>query len=577
MIDLKQTSSPTTTILSLLLLCGFVPFFLWIHWNTFINPDEFESLYAAWMIAEGKFPYRDFYQIHTPLSYYFLSPLFFFFKSFAVFRAAQGLMICLYFLNAYLIYALAQRFFDSKTGQASLFLYLFNWPLFSKFAEIRPDGWVITFSNIALFFLFRKKGEASISFLASGICTAFAILSKQSGFFFLLSLSIFFLVRLGTKRRFSWETEFFGEDRFNLRNVYCYILGVLIPLTGFIVFLWMNHGLRPFLTHAVHNDFFRKFIFQDLEATHLLPWKYMHESLLMNPMPFYFSIASVILLIRDLRSDSPVLSSQIFFTALMITSIGALFLNLHPWLHEWMLPSQYMTLLGGYALIKIWQSLNKLRPSLIRQIIRITWLAALAASSLLFIKNSATALIFTSEKFFRITPPALSHQLSLVLALTSNKDKCLSLNYACLFRPSVYFYNVGNILIEALSKRTQVESILISDLQKGDIKLIVPSVQLRFMRKLKQKISQNYLRQGRFYIPGSVLALNPGDPASLEILVEGWYKTQSTSVSLFIDNQPLETDRIYLSKGFHSIHSLNYSGKITFTYDFLKNKGDSSR
>jgi hypothetical protein len=39
------------------------------------NPDEFEHLHAAWAVAQGQVPYRDFFQHHPPLFYAALAPV----------------------------------------------------------------------------------------------------------------------------------------------------------------------------------------------------------------------------------------------------------------------------------------------------------------------------------------------------------------------------------------------------------------------------------------------------------------------------------------------------------------------
>src|SRR5918911_3424541 len=44
--------------------------------NRELDMDEFEHLHSAWMVSRHYLIYRDFWQPHTPLLYYLLSPLF---------------------------------------------------------------------------------------------------------------------------------------------------------------------------------------------------------------------------------------------------------------------------------------------------------------------------------------------------------------------------------------------------------------------------------------------------------------------------------------------------------------------
>src|SRR5687767_6528130 len=38
--------------------------------------DEFQYAHAAWLVADGQVPYRDFFEVHFPLVYQVLSPVF---------------------------------------------------------------------------------------------------------------------------------------------------------------------------------------------------------------------------------------------------------------------------------------------------------------------------------------------------------------------------------------------------------------------------------------------------------------------------------------------------------------------
>lgn len=60
--------------LALILLALAMRLPLLVNWR--LVDDEVEHLHAAWAIAQGQVPYRDFFQNHTPLLYYLLAPVF---------------------------------------------------------------------------------------------------------------------------------------------------------------------------------------------------------------------------------------------------------------------------------------------------------------------------------------------------------------------------------------------------------------------------------------------------------------------------------------------------------------------
>ena len=69
---------PLHVLIAILSLAGFIFRFPEI-WNRQFDPDEFEHMHAAFSIASGMVPYRDFFEHHPPLFWLLLQPLFYFF------------------------------------------------------------------------------------------------------------------------------------------------------------------------------------------------------------------------------------------------------------------------------------------------------------------------------------------------------------------------------------------------------------------------------------------------------------------------------------------------------------------
>lgn len=104
-----------------------------------IDPDESQHLHAAWLVASGRAPYRDFWENHTPLFYYLLAPLMWSFTDRpAVYTAGRAMMALLTIPTLVLVYRLARRLGSRVAALAVLLL-----AVQSRFAEyttqVRPD------------------------------------------------------------------------------------------------------------------------------------------------------------------------------------------------------------------------------------------------------------------------------------------------------------------------------------------------------------------------------------------------------------------------------------------------------
>src|SRR6185295_17326952 len=59
-----------------LALAGFAVLAVKLALDKYFTIDEFQYAHAAWLVAHGSVPYRDFFEVHHPLVYQVLSPVF---------------------------------------------------------------------------------------------------------------------------------------------------------------------------------------------------------------------------------------------------------------------------------------------------------------------------------------------------------------------------------------------------------------------------------------------------------------------------------------------------------------------
>jgi len=175
-------------ILILLALAIRVPLLV----NIKLEPDETEHLYPAWAIAHGQVPYKDFWQLHPPLFYYLMAPLFTLMgDDLRIIYVARGLMLLCLLLILLECYRIAKECFDPLTGLLAVLLlsYLLLW--WRPAYEVRPDIPQTLLVLVSLRWFMRAWARRRrIDFLLSGalLGVAFWLLLKTLFPFFGLTL-----------------------------------------------------------------------------------------------------------------------------------------------------------------------------------------------------------------------------------------------------------------------------------------------------------------------------------------------------------------------------------------------------
>jgi len=217
--------------------------------HRFFDPDEFEHAHAAWCVFKGMIPYKDFFEHHTPLYYYALSPFFHWFRVDLSFESARhflifgrGLSLLLAFLSVLLIILIGRLWEDRNVGLgAGLFLVLQPF-FFHKNVEIRPDVLALPFFLGSLWFLLRglarstdRAKRSRVSFLAGGLCLGAAIMCTQKMLFVLPGL----LAGLGSWSLFA-KTQPGPCSR--MLSTVAFLLGLCISTTLTWAAFALHHG-----------------------------------------------------------------------------------------------------------------------------------------------------------------------------------------------------------------------------------------------------------------------------------------------------------------------------------------------
>lgn len=145
--------------------------------------DEFQYAHAAWLMAHGQVPYRDFFEVHFPLVYQVLAPLFRVLgddpRNVLALRAAMLVPLAGAGVSVFLL--------NRREGCIAALLapvLLLCTPGFLHFAtEVRPDALTAALFLGALAALAVQPGSVRSSFLAGALLVASAWGSQKALFF----------------------------------------------------------------------------------------------------------------------------------------------------------------------------------------------------------------------------------------------------------------------------------------------------------------------------------------------------------------------------------------------------------
>ena len=103
-----------------------IAFSVWtIFYTETGNGDNVEHLHSTWLISQGKFPYKDFFQHHNPLLWYLFSPFIGLFDNyFSLLNVAHGIGILGGIVTFVYVYKISSTFFATKLASVVSILVL---------------------------------------------------------------------------------------------------------------------------------------------------------------------------------------------------------------------------------------------------------------------------------------------------------------------------------------------------------------------------------------------------------------------------------------------------------------------
>ncbi len=214
-----------------LLLAYGVGFAVWtIFFTETGNGDNVEHIHATWLIANGKVPYKDFFQHHNPLLWYTFAPLMLLIKNpiniLYVLDIAHGVSLVTGIATFFAVYKTCKTFFANKYASLLSLLVLCPPYYYIYCFNYNPDTFMALFFAWGIYFLFTYwQYKKCKDLVCSFICFFVAVMFTQKILTVLASLGVI-------------SIYIFYKEKTPIKNI---LLALIVPVLGttlFVVFLY---------------------------------------------------------------------------------------------------------------------------------------------------------------------------------------------------------------------------------------------------------------------------------------------------------------------------------------------------
>ena len=207
----------------------------WAHWR--LDFDETQALHAAYSVAKGLVPYRDFWENHTPLFYYFFAPLFAAgVPGEASIFVARGVVALLGLGTLGLTYRIARRFLSEAESWGALALLGACGLYAQKIVEARPDIFYVLFFLAAIDAILAAAPDERRGAVKSGLWLGLAFCATPKALFAAGALGLGVLAWGAAVRR--WRSAW--------AQVVWLGLGFLVPVAFLVGACALAGALAPF-------------------------------------------------------------------------------------------------------------------------------------------------------------------------------------------------------------------------------------------------------------------------------------------------------------------------------------------
>jgi hypothetical protein len=310
--------------------------------------DELEHLHAAWCIAQGQVPYRDFFEHHTPALYYLLAPVVGAMhpersaeRAVATIVVSRFLMWGLCGLLLGLIYRLGRWVHSRMAGAVAVLLALSSMMFLDRTLEIRPDLISVPAMLAGVWLAgagFRRAGRgAGWQLFWSGACWGVGFLASPKVLFALLGFCPAVMVLLADPRR--------AEDL--RRRV---MMGVALA-AGFFVMLAVVAGLFA-MAGAAGDLVHYTFLMNARWKFHLEPWQAIAELAYEAPVLVAMGLAGLARGVIRACGRGGVRRGLVLPVGTLVGTIVGIFLIPVPYTEYFLMPISLLAVYGAVVVVE---------------------------------------------------------------------------------------------------------------------------------------------------------------------------------------------------------------------------------
>ncbi len=524
--------------------------------NAPLYQDETEHLHAAWAVAHGQVPYRDFWQLHPPLLYYLFAPVFALMgEDLRIIYVARGLMLLCILLILLELYRIARMCFDALTGLLAVLLlsYLLLW--WGHVYEFRPDIPETLLVLMSLRWFLRAWERDRLSdFIFSGVLLGVGYWVLAKALFPLVGLTLVFVRSIALRRSAA-------ALRHNLTGLCLFLAGFAVPVVFGGLLLGMAGALPSFLRWGVIRTLRYPVRFSAFDQ--------------LRPETHYvfFALALVGVVRAVIRLVKGGVVDEVQLSPLLAGSVTAavfLFVMPAPNAHS-ALP--FLPLAAMYGAEVLRSLIARALPAgvsapgdtagpFFTSPSRLAWLGL-------------TGLLLTGacvppvQALLAGMPPLKDgwadhrQEIRYVLALTSPEDSVFDAHGLYIFRPhATYYYRLGRGVTAWLQSGMIPAADIMEDLRRTHCKVVIlskrtkllPPELLRFLRS--HYVSTAFLAGDEIMVAGSVLhrADLPSMRATVSLIASAEYavRVRGGTPKVYIDGR-LYRMPLFLEQGDHHI------------------------
>jgi hypothetical protein len=215
--------------------------------NGSFDADEIEHGHAAWMIANGKLPYRDFHQIHLPAHWILVQPILKLTSdTISTLRALRLLCLVPFGIIGLTTWITVAKVFPSKYSKAQIkpfiFFTLLSFAFPLQFYWFRPDPFMAAFVAMGIAIQVLELFSSNQRHFVCGLCLGFSASFSPKMFPLCLLVPYVAIIDRALFARKIWIGCLFGFMGF---------LAGIIPVASWII---GNNLSSEFFIWAIENN-----------------------------------------------------------------------------------------------------------------------------------------------------------------------------------------------------------------------------------------------------------------------------------------------------------------------------------